>query len=100
MPEDLGDEGMAEGVDTIARHTFNKEWQPQAMSELSYCQPYQPSQQDHAPSYPFRTQGQAEELLAEEQAGFRPGWSTVEQIFNSQVIMEKHLHHVICSTTS
>ena len=22
MPEDVGDEGMAEGVDTIARHTF------------------------------------------------------------------------------
>ena len=34
MPEDLGDEGMAEGVDTIARPTFTKERQPQAMSEL------------------------------------------------------------------
>ena len=28
----------------------------------------------------------AEELLAEDQAGFRLGWSTVEQLFNSQVI--------------
>ena len=35
MPEDLGDEGMAEGVDTIAHHTSTKETQPQAMSELS-----------------------------------------------------------------
>ena len=34
-----------------------------------------------------------EELLAEEQAGFRPGQSTVEQIFNSRVIIEKHLQH-------
>ena len=25
-----------EGVDTIARHTFTEEWQPQALSELSY----------------------------------------------------------------
>ena len=30
MVEDLADEGMAEGVDTIARHTFAKERQPQA----------------------------------------------------------------------
>ena len=35
----------------------------------------------------------AEELLAEEQAGFRPGRSTVDQIFNSRVITEKHLQH-------
>ena len=60
MPEDLGDEGMAEGVDTIARHTFTKERQPRAMSELSYQQPNQPSQQDHAPSYPQRTRAEAE----------------------------------------
>ena len=35
----------------------------------------------------------AEELLAEEQAGFRPGRSTVEEIFNSWVIIEEHLQH-------
>ena len=34
----------------------------------------------------------AEELLPEEQAGFRPGWSTVEQTFNRWFITEKHLH--------
>ena len=51
MPEDLGDEGTAEGVDTIAHHTFTKERQSQEMSELSHHQPKQPSQQDHAPSY-------------------------------------------------
>ena len=33
----------------------------------------------------------AEELPAEEQTGFRPGRSTVEQIFNSRVITKKHL---------
>ena len=32
-------------------------------------------------------------MLAEEQAGFRPGRSTLEQIFNSRVIIEKHLQH-------
>ena len=40
-----------------------------------------------------RRKGKAEELLAEEQAGFRPCQSTVEQIFNSQVIIVKHLQH-------
>ena len=58
MPEYQGDEEMAEGVDTIVRHTFTKEWQPQAMSELSYHQPNQPSQQDHAASYPQLRGGQ------------------------------------------
>ena len=39
MPEDMKDEEIAEGVDTIARLTFSKERQPQAMLELSYHQP-------------------------------------------------------------
>ena len=37
-----------------------------------------------------RLKAKAEELLAEEQACFRPGRSTVEQFVNSQVIKEKH----------
>ena len=49
---------MAEGVNTIARHTFTKEKQPQARSELSHHQLNQPSKQDHAPSYPQPTHGQ------------------------------------------
>ena len=75
MPEDLGDEGTAEGVDTIARHTFNKARQPQAMPELSYHQPNQTSQQAHAPSYPQPTP--TKELLAEEQAGLEPKGSVL-----------------------
>ena len=35
----------------------------------------------------------AEELLSEEQEGFRAGQSTVEQIFNCRVLIEKHLQH-------
>lgn len=34
-----------------------------------------------------------EELLSEEQAGFRRGRSTAEQIFNCRVLIEKHLEH-------
>ena len=58
MLEDQGDEGMAERVEKIARHTFTKERQPLAMSELLYHQPNQPQQQDDASSYPQPTQGQ------------------------------------------
>ena len=32
MPENLGDEGISEGVDIIACHTFTKEGHSQAMS--------------------------------------------------------------------
>ena len=38
-------------------------------------------------------EAKAEELLVEEQAGFRPGRSTVERVFASRVIIEKHLQH-------
>ena len=58
MPEDLADEGIADGVNAIARHTFTKERKPQAMSELSYHQPNQSSQQNYAPSYPQPTKVQ------------------------------------------
>ena len=40
-----------------------------------------------------RLKTQAEEILAEEQAGFRAGRSTVEQIFNCRILIEKHLQH-------
>ena len=39
----------------------------------------------------FKTK--AEELLAEEQAGFRPGRSTVAHIFSNRIMIEKHLQH-------
>ena len=38
-------------------------------------------------------EAKAKELLAEEQAGSRPGQSAVEQVFNSWVTIEKHLQH-------
>ena len=40
-----------------------------------------------------RLKAKAEELLAEEQVGFRPGWSTVEHIFNCRVIIQKNLQN-------
>ena len=40
-----------------------------------------------------RLQPQTEEIIAEEQAGFRAGRSTTEQIFNLRILCEKHLQH-------
>ena len=40
-----------------------------------------------------RLQPQAEEIIAEEQAGFRAGRSTTEQTFNLRILCEKYLQH-------
>ena len=40
-----------------------------------------------------RLKPQAEEIIAEEQAGFRDGRSTTEQIFNLRILCEKYLQH-------
>ena len=40
-----------------------------------------------------RLKPQAEEIIAEEQAGFRAGRSTSEQIFNLRILCEKHIQH-------
>ena len=40
-----------------------------------------------------RLKPQAEEITAEEQAGFRAGRSTTEQIFNLRILGEKYLQH-------
>ena len=76
----MQDEGMGKGVDTSARHTFTKERQPRGMSKLSY---HQPDQSDYNSNIKLPVilnglKAKAEELLAEEQAGYRPGRSTVE----------------------
>ena len=40
-----------------------------------------------------RLQPQTKEIIAEEQAGFRAGRSTTEQIFNFRILWEKYLQH-------
>ena len=40
-----------------------------------------------------RLQSQAEEIIAEQQTGFRAGRSTTEQIFNLRILGEKYLQH-------
>ena len=40
-----------------------------------------------------KLQLQAEKIIAEEQAGFRAGRSTTEQIFNLRILCENYLQH-------
>ena len=40
-----------------------------------------------------RLKPQAEKIIAEEQAGFRAGRSTTEQIFSLRILCEKYLQH-------
>ena len=40
-----------------------------------------------------RLNPQAEEIIAEEQAGIRAGRSTTEQIFNLRILCKKYLYH-------
>ena len=40
-----------------------------------------------------RLKPQSEKIIAEEQAGFRAGRSTTEQIFNLRILCEKYLQH-------
>ena len=40
-----------------------------------------------------RLRPQAEKIIAEEQAGFRAGRSTTEQIFNLRILCKKYLHY-------
>ena len=41
-----------------------------------------------------RLKPQAEEIVAEEQAGFRARRSTTEQIFNLRILCEKYIQHL------
>ena len=68
-------------------------------SNLQLCQNYRTISLISHPSKVMlkiilnRLQPQAEEIIAEEQAGFRAGRSTTEQIFNLRILCEKYLQH-------
>ena len=64
---------------------------------LQLCQDYRPISLISHPSRVMlkitlkRLQTKAEEIIAEEQTGFRAGKSTTEQIFNLRILREKYL---------
>ncbi|KAK2178204.1 hypothetical protein NP493_554g00025 [Ridgeia piscesae] len=67
---------------------------------LQLCQNYRtinliikPPERSYAENLAEPTEAQAEKIIAEEQAGFRPGRSTTGQISNLRRLCEKYLQH-------
>ena len=61
--------------------------------ELPNDQPHQSPKQSHAEYRTEQVEATGEKIIAEEQAGFRAGRSTTEQMFNLQIPCEKYLQH-------
>ena len=84
---------MADHMDSIPSITFPKK------GNLQLCQNYRtPSLISHPSKVMLkiilnRLQPQVEEIITEEQAGFRAGRSTTEEIFNLRILGEKYLQH-------
>ena len=82
-------------MDPVLSHHTSQERQPAAMPELPNNKPHQSPKQSHAEDHTeqieatSREKPQAEKIIAEEQAGFRAGRSTTEQIFNLRILCEK-----------
>ena len=80
-------------MDPVTSHHTTKK------GDLKLCQNYRTISLISHPSKVMlkvilnRLKPEAEKIIAEEQAGFRPGRSTVEQICNVRILMEKYLQH-------
>ena len=82
---------MANPMDPVLSHHTSQEKQPAAVSELPNNRPYQSPKQSHAEDHTEQIEATSEEDHREEQAGFRAGRSTIEQIFNLRILCEKFL---------
>ena len=63
------------------------------MPELPNNEPHQSPKQSHTEDHTEQIEATSEKIIAEEQAGFRAGRSTAEQIFNLRILCEKYLQH-------
>ena len=70
-----------------------QERQPAAVPELPNNQPHQLPMQSYAEDHAEQIEATTEKIIAEEQAGFRAGRSTTEQIFNLRILCEKYFQH-------
>ena len=51
------------------------------------------TKQSHDEDHTEQMKPQAEKIIAEDQAGFRAGRNTTEQIFNLRILCETYLQH-------
>ena len=83
---------MANPMDPVLSHHTSQERQPAAVPELPN-KPHQSPKQSHAEVHTEQTEATSGEDIAKEQAGFRAGRSTTEQIFNLRILCDKYLQH-------
>lgn len=92
-PELMKTLAMASRIGSVTDHLHTQE------SNLKLCQNYRTITLISHPSKVMlrvllnRLKGKPEEILAEEQAGFRPKRSTVDLIFNIRILIKKYLQH-------
>ena len=84
---------MANTVDPVLSHHTSQERQLAAVPELPNKNPHQSPGKVMLKIILNRLKPQAEKIIAEEQAGFRAGRSTTEQVFNLRILSEKYLQH-------
>ena len=84
---------MAFPMDSVADYFTPYKGQPAALPQLQSYQPISHSSNVMLKVVLNRLKPQAEEIIAEEQAGFRAGRNTTEQIFNLRILYEKYLQH-------
>ena len=80
-------------MDPFLSHYTSQERQPAAASELPNNKPHQSPKLSHAQDQTEQIAATRGEDIAEEQAGFRAGRSTTEQIFNLRILCEKYLQY-------
>ena len=74
---------MANPMDPVLSHHTSQERQPVAVPELPNDQPHSHQSKVMLKIILNRLKPQAKKIIAEEQAGFRAGRSTTEQIFQT-----------------
>ena len=84
---------MTNPVDPVLSHHTSQERQPAAVPELPKNSLISHPSKVMSKIILNRLKPQAENIIAEEQAGFRAGRSTTEQIFNLRILCEKNIHH-------
>ena len=93
LQQDLADRRMANPMDPVLSHHTSQERQPSAVPELPNNKPHQSPSKVMLKIILNRLNPQTEKIIAEEQAGFRAGRSTTEQIFNLRNLCDKYLQH-------
>ena len=80
-------------MDPVFSHHISQERQPAAVPGLPNNKLHQYPSKVMLKIILNRLKPQAEKITAEEQAGFRVGRSTTEQIFNLRNLCEKYMQH-------